>query len=386
MKEASIGENAALRRTSAGMRRGTEREPFGSNAVRLSWREWAVVVAAAALFVLGAPRLWMRAERFQPRPDFRIPYSLANDYWVFERLCRATSTETDAVFVVGDSAIWGHYVAQDETLSHDLAELTGRRFVNAGVEGLHPAALAGLVRYYGGALRGRRVLAQWNPLWIASPRRDLSAEKEFAFNHPELVPQFFPKIPCYRASFSTRVHRCLTRRLLFFAWVRHLRIRCFEGMDLASWTVEHPWRSPIAKARFDLPQDAPSPESDFQPWTARGVRKQDFDWVDLDASLQWRFFREALATLRRRGNRVFVLVGPFNEHMLTEAGLRRYKALRRAALAWLQAEGIPCLAAAPPPSELYADASHPLAKGYKMIARELAADPAFQRFLGAVGP
>ena len=39
-------------------------------------------------------------------------------------------------------------------------------------------------------------------------------------------------------------------------------------------------------------------------------------WVDLGTSLQWRLFRAAVHTLLRRGNRVFVLVGPFNEHLL----------------------------------------------------------------------
>jgi hypothetical protein len=56
-------------------------------------------------------------------------------------------------------------------------------------------------------------------------------------------------------------------------------------------------------------------------------------------------------------------VGPFNEHLLSEAGRRGYERVREGLETWLRSEGIdhdlpPALA-----SELYADASHPLADG-----------------------
>ncbi len=68
---------------------------------------------------------------------------------------------------------------------------------------------------------------------------------------------------------------------------------------------------------------------------------QDFPWVDPDSSLQWRFFQRTIATLRQRGNRVFVLIGPFNEHMLTEKSLRRYRLVIAGMEKRLHEEGVP---------------------------------------------
>jgi len=61
----------------------------------------------------------------------------------------------------------------------------------------------------------------------------------------------------------------------------------------------------------------------------------------LDDSLQWQFFRRTVELLRQRGNQVFVLVGPFNEHMLTEGGLRTYLKRKEEVAAWLLQERIP---------------------------------------------
>ena len=55
--------------------------------------------------------------------------------------------------MLGDSVVWGEYVAPDGTLSHFLnqeAEATNR-FVNLGLNGLFPLAQEGLVDYYGKA-------------------------------------------------------------------------------------------------------------------------------------------------------------------------------------------------------------------------------------------
>ncbi len=140
-------------------------------------------------------------------PDYRVPYSLGNDYWNYARTCREVATG-DRTLVVGDSVIWGHYVAGGETLSHYLNERIGAaRFANLGLDGVHPAALCGLVEHYGTAIQRRQVVLNCNLLWLSSARHDLSTDKEFAFNHPALVPQFWPKIPCYRAPLSEQAGR-----------------------------------------------------------------------------------------------------------------------------------------------------------------------------------
>jgi hypothetical protein len=52
--------------------------------------------------------------------------------------------------IIGDSFVWGQYVSTDKTLSHNLNELEGDNlFANMGLDGLHPAAMDGLLKYYG---------------------------------------------------------------------------------------------------------------------------------------------------------------------------------------------------------------------------------------------
>jgi hypothetical protein len=86
--------------------------------------------------------------------------------------------------------------------------------------------------------------------------------------------------------------------------------------------------------------------------------------------------------LRARGNKVFVLLGPFNEHMLNDESLKVYAERKRAVAAWLEAHQVPHLVPPPLPTELCADASHPLAEGYRLLARQLWANADFARFAG----
>jgi hypothetical protein len=68
---------------------------------------------------------------------------------------------------------------------------------------------------------------------------------------------------------------------------------------------------------------------------------------------------------------VFVLVGPFNEHLLTEKGREGYARLREGLARWLRAEGVDHDVPLALESELYADASHPLAEGYRQLAERI---------------
>jgi len=373
--------------------------PFASHAVRLSWVEWLVALTVVAAVLAALSWAWQRAEPLAGSRDDRLPYRLSNDYWQFERLANAAG-RLERTLVVGDSVVWGHYVAPHETLSGWLnARTGGDGFANLGVDGIHPVALEGLIEHYGGgigpvALEGliehygigidrRNVVLHLNFLWMSSARHDLSSRKEFAFNHPRLVPQFRPAIPCYRATVSERLAIVVGREAPFLAWADHVRTAYFDGRDLASWTLDHPYACPWRQVTFALPSaaDPPVPPPDARPWTEKGLPRFSPRWVDLDESLQWAAFRrtaERLATPWR--GRVFVVVGPFNEHMLEDEALAAYKRLTRQAQAWLDARGIPYLAPEALPSRLYADASHPLAEGYRRLAETLLADKAFQEF------
>src|SRR5205085_5043984 len=93
--------------------------PFGVNEVRLNARQWLVAFLVLLTVILCVPRLWTRIERFDTGPDYRIPYDLSKDYWLYSRRMRQVSAR-DKIIVLGDSVIWGEYVAPDGTLSHFL--------------------------------------------------------------------------------------------------------------------------------------------------------------------------------------------------------------------------------------------------------------------------
>jgi hypothetical protein len=214
--------------------------------------------------LLLTPWVWRRAQRFETGPDYRLPYTLSNDYWLYD--CRAGQViNRDKVLLLGDSVIWGEYVGSDGTLSHFLNGQAGvtDRFVNLGIDGLFPLAQEGLIRYYGQALRHEKILVQFNPLWLTSPQADLSAEKEESFNHARLVPQFVPRIPCYRATTDDRLSAVVRRSVPFLQWVGHMEDAYFDHKSIPKWTLaddggsppQYPntYRNPLAQISLTVP-------------------------------------------------------------------------------------------------------------------------------------
>lgn len=374
--------------------------PLGTNEMRLSVRQWLVVLVILAACAVGIPQVWKHVERFETGPDYRIPYALSTDYWLYQRRLEKIAVPS-GIPVLGDSVVWGEYVSPSGTLTHFLNRETGHtdRFVNCGVNGLFPLAMAGLVEHYGPALRNRPIIVHCNLLWLSSPQADLSATKETNFNHAQLVPQFWPRIPCYRADAADRLGVIANRSVELFAWVGHVQDAYFGQHSIPRWTLEeddsdpprrpNAWRDPLAEITLtvpgdphDDPQRGPS-SSRHKPWTESGTAPTHFDWVDLDASLQWRAFRELIGRLRDRGNNVLVIVGPFNEHMVATGQRPKLAELRDGVAAWLAARGVACVVPDTLPSELYADASHPLTDGYAQLARRICGSAVFQHWLAA---
>ena len=151
-------------------------------------------------------------------------------------------------------------------------------------------------------------------------------------------------------------------------WNRHLRFTYFENSDLPRWTLDHPYESPFHKViSTEIPSDD-LPHPNPQAWDVEGGSLQDPPWVNLDSSLQWQAFQRLVRDLQARGNDLFILVGPLNEHMLTVPSQERYRSTLQQAEDWLVRESIPFLTAPLLPSHLYADLSHPLGQGYALLA------------------
>ncbi len=372
--------------------------PFGVNEMRLTLRQWLAVLTLVAVGAWGMPRYWPQVERFDVGPDYRLPYALHKDYWLFQQRL-AKIADRASVPVLGDSVVWGEYVRADGTLTHFLNRETGRsdRFVNCGINGLFPLAMEGLLDYYGATLCRRKVLLHCNMLWMSSPKADLSLTKESDFNHTRLVPQFWPWIPCYRADMAERLSAVVERNVGFLAWVGHLENTYFDQRSIPRWTLieddstpprrPNAWRDPLAQITFRVPAEPPhDPQrgpasSRHRPWTAGGSRPTRFSWVGLNESLQWQAFQRLVGVLRGRGNDVLVIVGPFNEHMVAERQRAAYRQLRDAIAAWLTENRVPHVVPDALPTDLYADASHPLTAGYALLAQRIGQAPRFRVWL-----
>jgi len=367
------------------------------NEVRLNARHWIVVIVILAIIGLLTPALWKRRERFEPGPDYRIPYGLSKDYWLYEQ--RLQPIAPTNVVVLGDSVVWGEYVRPDGTLSHFLNEQSGQpgKFVNAGVNGLFPLAFEGLIRYYGGPLRHRKVILHCNALWMSSPKADLSTDKEERFNHADLVPQFFPRIPCYKADLNQRLEAVIERHFTFSEWATHLQIAYFGQKSIPNWTLgddgrdpphyPNAYKNPLAQITFKIPTEpavdpARGPNSPrHKTWSMTGEGSTRFEWVELDQSLQWAAFQRAVNLLRSRDNDLFVLVGPFNENMMAAENRPAFRRLRDGIADWLAKHNVACLVPETLSSALYADASHPLTEGYRLLAQRLYGDATFRSWV-----
>jgi hypothetical protein len=313
-------------------------------------------------------------EPFDLEPDYRIPYDLNEDYWFYERCTRLAVKEYETL-LIGDSVIWGQYALREATLGHYLnQEFDRERCVNLGLNGAHPVALYGLLEHYGASIRGKQVLLHFNPLWLSSPTNDLQGDKDIPFNHPRLVPQFRPWLARYKEEISPRLGVLVEQRVPFSSWTRHLQLAYFDRESVPAWTLEHPTANPLRPLLQGLPPSDNRLRLGALPWTRNKlISKQTYDWVAPETSLQWEFFRRSVDLLRRRGNQVFVLVGPFNEHILArETNVHEYQSkIKAAVVAWLHDQGAAYLAPAPLPSDLYADASHPLGPGYAILAQQV---------------
>ena len=348
-----------------------EKVPFSSNNIRLSGYEWLIAGITCLAFFFLVPVLWGQLEHFNIEADYRLPSRLNNDYWLFKNYCRQVCSRYDTL-LIGDSVVHGPHVPKDETLSHYLNEIAGSdQFANMGVDGAHPVALMGLLKYYGRDISDKNVILYLNTLWMSSSKLDLNTEKEFHFYHPRLAPQFIPKIHCYKDSYSSRISAIVERYMPFFNWSTHLRIAYFDNMNMPTWTIEHPYENPLKAVTLELHVSEKNKQNEFVPRKQKSMIKEDFQWVEPATSLQWRFFRQAIELLKTRNNTVFVLVGPFNENIIEDKSRVVYQKMKSEIELWLRQNNITYYAPATLSSDFYHDASHPSRQGHAVLAKQL---------------
>jgi len=389
-----MSNNGSVQPAAGGSKELIHNFVFASNEERLNWQQWLVVAAIMALIMIFGPAFWEHHEGFAPTADYRVPAALGNDYWHY-RTWTSRAVHARQVLMLGDSVVWGEYARPEETLTAQLNRCLGEGvFANAGLGGAHPAALFGLVRHYGGDIRGRKVILQWNPLWMSSMDTDLrraaaggsdtDAEETEALriNHPSLLPQFDRRINGYDAGLEERLGVAIEHHVRLLQLMGHIRAVCFGGMDLQHWCIANPLANPLAQLSRPPPAMEQEANSRPAPWQERGLKQQDYRWVAPGESVQWRAFRRLVGLLRHRGNDLLVIVGPINRHMMTESAATAYAALEQTCRDWLKTEGIPAVCPPLLPSEQYCDASHPSGEGYRWEAEQLLADPIFSGWLG----
>ena len=153
--------------------------------------------------------------------------------------------------------------------------------------------------------------------------------------------------------------------------MRHIQKSYFDNSDLSRWTLNHPYRNPFVSVTLSPPETHGTPQQDAQPWFVDGRRDQSLPWVTLESSLQWAAFQRLVTGLRAQGNRVFIIVGPLNEHMLEPGTREGYDAVLDGVQEWFGTNGFDHLLFPLLPTELYADLSHPLEQGYRLLAEEV---------------
>ncbi|HOW86365.1 MAG TPA: hypothetical protein P5119_10905 [Candidatus Aminicenantes bacterium] len=359
-----------------------------SNNVILTWKEW---ILTAVLFLAVSFTLyfgWSRWEKIPVERDYRSSCweERMSDYWAYAQWCRVARAGYP-VLLIGDSVVWGQEVPNNETISHAInAELGRDEVANLGIDGLTNAAMTGLFRHYGRSLRGTRIILEFNPLWMSSPSRDLRGrgKARWEFHHPRLVPQLDPRISYYRG-LDERIGYLFDHYLKLPPFVRHLMVNNFENKSVSAWLLEHPYRLPLGAISFAAAPMMREKQGLGTAWSSRkGAGPVDAPFVPAGESLQWEFYLKALRRLKKNGNSVFVLLGPFNSHRLTAPSRERFLAMMSEVKAKLDELGYPYFDATEDllPSEAFADQCHVLKDGHERLARALVRDAGFAGWLG----
>ncbi len=337
----------------------------------------------AALFIILTvlammlPKLFPFRENTDFSPNYRIPYELGEDYYLYEMYCQSIPKTKETIILLGDSVIWGHYVERNESLSAQMNKLPGKAsFYNAGIDGIHPAAMAGLIEHYGKGLKNRKIILGINLLWLSSSRHDLTGEINNEINHRSLLNQFSHEIPSYHAPVEDKIARVMQRSIPFLAWSLHLKKTVFQNESFYRWSMNNPGESPFDffSCRRLNPFRAP------EKFPGKNI-KNNVKWVPLSKSYQWSQIKKIMEELHAGNNRVFVLMTPYNTHSLGAESLKKYKNLVKGITQWLKQKSIPYFSPQRLSAPAFKDASHTGKEGYRTIAEELIENRSFKDFM-----
>lgn len=366
-----------------------ERIP-NSNAFLLSGKEWLVTIGIFLVLTIGVYTQWPKWERLTAGPDYRSTCWEArmSDYYAFSQWI-SHARDHYKILLIGDSVIWGQEVDNDQTISHFInGQLGGEMVANAGMDGLTPAALEGIVKHYGKGLHDTHAIVELNPLWMSSPKRDLRTD--WKFHHPRLVHQFDRRISYYK-DVNERLGYAIEHALRIPPFVRHLMVSYYDNKSVASWLIENPYRNPFAAITFHTPPLMREKQGRGTDWQSRiknpaKWKPVDDPFIDPAASIQFEGFLTALDVLKKRNVSTFVLLGPYNTWNLTPESKARLFAMLDTIGATLTERGIPYFDATRDliPSGGYGDQCHALADGHALLAAALANDPGFKTWVDGI--
>lgn len=346
---------------------------YSSNAIRLTMKEIiaGIVIFATCVFIL-LPLCWKQFEKFEFEKDFRLAEKYRDDYWVYQKWANEAAKKYPVVFL-GDSVVWGMYVNNENTLPAKLNKLAGKEVVaNLAIDGLHSVALEGLLENYAKSIKNKTVILHYNPLWMNSRDYDLSGEKPMRIHHPRLIPQFIDKPASYDEDITARMDAVKEKNFAFFSLLNHIRLAFFDNEDFREWMVENPYANPLKELgkKLEITEKEKTANSN-DDWSKKGITPQNWDWIPPEKSRQWKALTEIINILQRNNNKVLVMLGPINPYILTPESLSKYRKLQNEMKDFLDKKNVASYIVPDMPSETYADASHPLEKGYQIIADKL---------------
>ncbi len=339
---------------------------FERPALELTLREWLASALIVTAILAAATRFPFRESAPVVDRDYRIPYALSTRYDLYRRYTTLGAAQYPTL-LVGDSVVWGQCARRDDTLAHHLNDLVRQpRFLNVGLDGMHPVALAELLQYHAPAIANTRVILQFDPLWLLMEGPSSPDTPSMIYNRPNLVPRLAAHFsgPFRDAASLSWSH--LIRNSAIREWGERL---ADARLDFIAWSLDHPYENPVKAITAALPPSEDSHPQRLTHWDYE--QRVPNRWADLAEDHEWAAFLRILTLLRSRGNNVLVLLGPMNEHMMTPETRDSYRSLRSRMEEILRSKGVPTFLPSLLPTEQFADICHPLGSGYATLAREM---------------